>query len=132
MDKKIKHLELIQAVINRMASNSFLIKGWTVTLVAAILGLANKESNKSFIAVVCFPILMFWILDAFFLHQEKLFRALYEDVRKRDEANIDFSMNIIDYKTQEHNWAESAFSPALFLFYIAMIVAAIIAIFILF
>jgi monomeric isocitrate dehydrogenase len=132
MEKKIKHLELIQSVINRMANNSFFIKSWAVTLVAAILGLANKESNKSFIAVVCFPIVMFWILDAFFLHQEKLFRALYEDVRKREEENIDFSMHIKDYSCQKLTWAKSAFSPALFLFYLAMIVAAITAIFILF
>lgn len=32
MDNKLKHLELIQGVINRMASNSFKLKGWAVTL----------------------------------------------------------------------------------------------------
>ncbi len=29
MDAKLKHLEMIQAVITRMAHNSFLLKGWT-------------------------------------------------------------------------------------------------------
>ena len=37
MDKKLKHLELVQSVINRMASNSFMLKGWAVTLVAGIV-----------------------------------------------------------------------------------------------
>ena len=34
MEKKIKHLEMIQGVINRMAGNSFALKGWSVTLIA--------------------------------------------------------------------------------------------------
>jgi len=36
MENKIKHLEMIQGVINRMASNSFALKGWAVTLVSGI------------------------------------------------------------------------------------------------
>ena len=37
MEKKIKHLEMIQAVIVRMGNNSFLLKGWSVTLISAYL-----------------------------------------------------------------------------------------------
>ena len=36
MDCKINHLELIQGVINRLASDSFRMKGWCVVLVAAL------------------------------------------------------------------------------------------------
>ena len=36
MDRKMKHLEMIQGVISRMANNSFMLKGWAVTLVAGI------------------------------------------------------------------------------------------------
>ena len=36
MDAKLKHLEMIQGVINRMANCSFLLKGWSVTLIAAL------------------------------------------------------------------------------------------------
>lgn len=36
-DHKVSHLEMIQGVINRMAGNSFALKGWAVTLVAGIL-----------------------------------------------------------------------------------------------
>jgi hypothetical protein len=35
MGDKIKHLEMIQAVISRLANNSFLLKGWSITLVSA-------------------------------------------------------------------------------------------------
>ena len=41
MDKKINHLQMIQGVISRMASNSFALKGWAVTLVAGIFALAS-------------------------------------------------------------------------------------------
>ena len=45
MENKRKHLEFIQSVIARMNSNSFLIKGWSITLVSALFALAAKDSN---------------------------------------------------------------------------------------
>ncbi len=45
MERKIKHLEFIQIVISRMNSNSFLIKGWTITLMSALFALAAKDTN---------------------------------------------------------------------------------------
>ena len=36
MENKQKHLELIQGVINRLSSNSFLLKGWSVVLISAL------------------------------------------------------------------------------------------------
>lgn len=35
MEEKIRHLEMVQGIINRMAGNSFFLKGWMVTLVTA-------------------------------------------------------------------------------------------------
>jgi len=37
MKNKRKHLELIQGIINRMASNLFFLRGWTITLIATLL-----------------------------------------------------------------------------------------------
>ena len=39
MEKKLKHLEFIQNAINRMASNSFIIKGWCITLIVGLFAL---------------------------------------------------------------------------------------------
>ena len=47
----MKHMEMIQGVINRMASNSFALKGWTVTLVAGIFALASKDADKMYFLV---------------------------------------------------------------------------------
>lgn len=92
MDKKHKHLELVQGVINRMASNSFMLKGWAVTLVAGIFALAGKDADKLYFLVAYVPVLVFWGLDAYYLLQERLYRSLYEKVRKTEEDDIDFSL----------------------------------------
>jgi hypothetical protein len=47
-ESKIRYLEMIQNVVTRMASCSFSLKGWAVTLVAGILALSSKDSDKRF------------------------------------------------------------------------------------
>lgn len=92
MENKVKHLELVQGVINRMASNSFMLKGWSVTLVAGIFALSGKDADKLYFLVAYVPIIVFWGLDAYYLLQERLYRSLYDKVRRLKEENIDFSL----------------------------------------
>ena len=92
MEKKIQHLQMIQDIINRMASNSFMLKGWAVTLVAGIFALASKDTNHLYFLIAYIPVLVFWGLDSYYLLQERLYRELYEKVRVIEENNIDFSL----------------------------------------
>jgi hypothetical protein len=126
MESKLKHLEMIQAVVNRMASNSFLLKGWAVTLVSALLALAAANSDRRFVFVAVLPLLMFWLLDAYFLRQERLFRKLYDKVRKLDETAIDFSMNTAPHVAETASWLGVMFSRTLLIFYGALAVGVII------
>jgi len=96
MENKLKHLEFLQNVITRKNTNSFYIKGWAVTIVAALFALATKDSEKSFLFVAALISFSFWILDAFFLQQERAFRILYSSVSKKINSDIDFSMEIDD------------------------------------
>ena len=80
-ESKLKRLEFIQAIISRMANNSFLLRGWVVTLVVALFALEKSSSNGRFLFIANYPILIFWLLDGYFLSQERLFRALYDTVR---------------------------------------------------
>jgi hypothetical protein len=124
MSNKQKHLEFIQGVINRMAGNLFFLKGWAVTLISGLLILSSKDSNPKFVFVTCFPIMIFWVLDGYFLSQERLFRDLYEDVRKLKERDINFSMNTEKYKVFCRNSIlSSIFSPTLLWFYFPLVVA---------
>ena len=93
MDNKVNHLEMIQGVISRMASNSFALKGWAVTLVAGIFALSSKDADKLYFLVAYIPIVVFWGLDAYYLLQERLYRALYNKVRNLPENEINFDMN---------------------------------------
>lgn len=92
-DKKIKFLEMIQGVINRMASNSFLLKGWAVTLLAGIFALAAKDSNFSFFLIAYVPIILFWFLDSYYLQLERKYRVLYNKAIKTLPEQIDFKLN---------------------------------------
>src|SRR5215469_6682121 len=126
MEKKLAHLDMIQNVITRMAANSFLIKGWCVTLVSAVFILSAKDANTTFIIDAIFPALMFWALDAYFLRQERLFRKLYDKVRTTNEGNIDFSMNTAPFARQVSPWLRVALSQTLLIFYSAVILAILI------
>ena len=125
MENKIRHLEFIQAVIDRMASNSFLIKGWCITLVSALLGLAAKDNDKKFMIIVFFPALMFWLLDAYYLRQERLFRRKYEEIGQSTADITDFSLNTSTVEKRVGSWLRVAFSQTLFLFYGTMVGAVI-------
>lgn len=121
MDSKIKHLEFIQSTINRMASNSFIMKGWAITLVAALFALSSKDADKNYIVIAFLPVIIFWILDGYFLSRERAFRLLYDKVRKLDEKEVDFSLDISQFKERKNNWFWSIFSHTVLFFYASLV-----------
>ncbi len=130
MESKLKHLELIQGVINRLASDSFRMKGWTVVLVAAVFVLLARQNafDAGYIAIL--PITAFWALDGYFLWQQRLFRAHYDNVRTLPTENIDFSMDVRTYKGPlRQSWLGTTFSRTLAFFYGALLVFVLVAVF---
>ena len=118
MEAKLKHLELVQGVVNRLATNSFRMKGWAVILVSALLVVLAREGQAALAWIGFVPALVFWGLDGYFLWQERQFRDLYDRVRVLDEADIDFSM---DARGFGRTWLGAVFSRTLFFFYAALI-----------
>jgi len=80
----IAHLNMLQGVINRMASSSFALKALAVMIAAAVIALASTQQFGRPILPVAglLPVVVFWLMDAQYLRLEKLYRALYDDVRK--------------------------------------------------
>jgi hypothetical protein len=70
----IEEIKVVQDIIKRMASNSFSVKTWTITLVVATL-LFKGTNNHIFIAFI--PLFAFWFLDSYYLQQERLFRQVH-------------------------------------------------------
>ena len=90
-----KELVVVQDVIKRMSSTSFLVKGWSVTLVVATL-LVKNQSGAYWVALL--PLLVFWYLDSFFLYQERLYRELYNWVSAHRLETDDFLFNLNAYR----------------------------------
>lgn len=100
-ESKIEHLKFIQAVIARMGTNSFLLKGWTVTLVAALFAFGAKEADRAFVMIAWVPVLAFAGLDAYFLQRERLYRQLHDRVAARTETEpTDFSMDTAAFQAR--------------------------------
>lgn len=129
MESKLKHLEFIQNVITRMNTNSFLIKGWTITLVSALFALAAKDSNINYVLVSYISIPVFWILDGFYISQERQYRALYEEVIN-GQNKIEFDMNASKFCNGKRTWIAGIFSGTLGLFYGVSIAITLIVMFI--
>ena len=128
MDRKIKHLEFIQGVINRLASDSFRMKGWSVVLVSALFVLLAQEGRLEFVVVALLPVLAFWGLDGYFLWQERLYRALYDHVRTLENDSIDFSMNVGAFRRGPgRTWLSATFSWTVLSFHGVLIVAVAVA-----
>ena len=130
MSSKHAHLEMIQGVVNRLSHNSFLLKGWSVILVSAMFALAAKDSQLLFVYLAYFPAIAFWCLDGYFLHQERLFRKLYDHVRGLSEEEIDFSMNTSKVKDEIGSWASVTLSKTLIAFHGVILVSIILVTFI--
>ena len=117
MEDKRAHLQMIQAVVNRMSVNSFLLKGWSVVLVSALFALAAGGSQELFVYLAYFPAIAFWGLDGYFLRQERLFRKLYDRVRQLDDSETDFSMDTSVVLGEVAAWSSVVFSKTLVVFH---------------
>lgn len=99
-DSEMKHLEFIQGVLTRMASNSFAMKGWMIAIVSALLALYadSKPKNECYLLVAAIATLLFWIIDAYYLYIERKYRKLYKDIIN-DEKVLLFDMSTKKYES---------------------------------
>lgn len=85
-------LTILQNVISRMAGNSASAKTWCIALVSAVLVLLADRGSPALVLVALVPILLFCLLDTYYLALEKDFRDRYNEfVRKlhAGEATVD-------------------------------------------
>ncbi len=120
----IKHLEFIQAVITRMNTNSFQIKGWTITIVAALLAVFASTKKDLFILVSLLPVIAFWFLDSYYLLQERKFRGLYNDiagVTKGPKDIKEFEMRPDLYVGGKYSYFDVFKSPTILRLYLPLL-----------
>jgi hypothetical protein len=130
MEAKLKHLEFIQGVISRMATNSFLFKGWAITIAAGLSAFAAVDTKRGVLSIALISSVMFWGLDGYYLWLEHRFRDLYAKVAATDESAIDFSMKF-DKPHPFRTWVCTCLGrPHLWLFYGAIIAVDVLGIFV--
>lgn len=116
-----KEIDLIQNCINRMANNSFLLKGWAISIIAVVLALAEDRTNPLFLFCSVFvPVVCFWYLDAFFLRTEKLYRKMYEWVlaeRKKGSEAYQYDLNPHRFDNDVESLCRVMFSITLRVYY---------------
>ena len=118
-EKVVAHLKIIQAVIDRLGRNSLWVKTWSLALiVAATILIATHYVHRPYYSLILIPfVLGFWILDGYFLWQERLFRRVYDEVRV--QFDTDFQMDLLKHRGKPKcSWVSAIFSVTLVVFYL--------------
>src|ERR1700719_5012438 len=74
------HLNMLQAIITRLAGDSAQCKTWCVTIVSALFGLAGATKSGRIAVAAIIPILIFCLVDTADLADEKAYRDLYNRI----------------------------------------------------
>jgi hypothetical protein len=108
------HLNMLQAIITRLAGNSAQCKTWCVTIVSALFGLAGATKSGRIAVAAIIPILVFGFVDAAYLANEKAHRDLYNSIvakiRDRAYALADFANLSAPADAGHYIWALSSWS----------------------
>ena len=129
MEAKLKHLEFIQAAISRMATNSFLFKGWAITIAAGLSGFGAANTKAALLVIALVSTVLFWALDGYYLWLERGFVELHKAVATKSETEIDFSM-VVDKTDALRKWIKTCFRPHLWPFYGSILAINVVGIFV--
>ncbi|MEV5121916.1 hypothetical protein AB0K49_03770 [Streptomyces decoyicus] len=115
--EEVKHLEFLQAVIARHANTSFVVKSWAMTVSGAFIAVATRGPSWKTAVVALGLAAGFWLLDSYYLGQERKFRTLYEKVADRRTPQVPpFTMD-----AEQHGdrvpWRDVALSRTMLLSY---------------
>ena len=81
-DLRVKQLEMLQGLINRMAGYGASFKSYCITVVTAVIGFAFTLHSPLVVGLAILPIIFFALADAQYLTVERRFRDVFDIVRK--------------------------------------------------
>ncbi len=129
----IEHMKMTQDIIARMNKNSFQLKGWMLTIVAACLALFGSSSNVAYIWVAIAPTIVFWFLDTFYLREERKYVAIHGKLVKvfNGEESLKnvkfFDLSAKEYIGGRYNFFAVMFSRTEWVLYLTVIIGLIVA-----
>lgn len=87
-----------------------------MTVAGIFFGIAANNLSWKIATTGMIPIVGFWLLDSYYLRQERMFRKLYDDVRRPNIIVEPFAMNIAPYHS-EVSWGKVIRSHTMVNFY---------------
>lgn len=121
---KIEYLQMIQNAISRMSTSSALFKGFSATIVAGISMISYCQQNTVVILLSFVPVIVFAILDMYYLRLERKMRHLYRLVKDgAHPCNFDMEIEIEkdDFAVARLRKWDLIKSPSIYIFYPAMV-----------
>jgi len=109
-----------------------LIKTWAITLIGSISILTFSIINSMIFSVLIGIVLVFWILDSYYLKLERLYRILYEEnVEKFNNPDLRGEILLFNMKTDKcedttKNFLKAIFSKTEGSFYFSLILGLIV------
>lgn len=123
-DYFIAYLNILQLNIQRMAQNSFMVKGWAIVLLVALIGYCATSKNISIflLSSAYVPVFILWWLDTYYLKQERLIRNEYDHVVKLFNEKKYTSINLFQIKKADIRGkkVKYLFSPSVWPIYIVL------------
>lgn len=126
-ESRIRYLEAIQRIIDRLSNISFILKGWAVSLVVGLMALAASGTNQRFVLIAYIPIAVFWFLDAYFLMMERQYRDLF-----RENADLSQELESFFIKREKGNvrlYRRALLSITMVLTYIPLVGSTLVVMF---
>lgn len=128
-DGKKEYLQMLQEPICRMSTISAIFKGFAAAIVAGISAISYETTSVWILTLSFLPVLIFAILDVYYLKLERKLRFLFEQVRL-DKHEVDFSMKLTNdpleiISAKARTW-DCIKSPSIYLFYPLMIAILIV------
>lgn len=85
---QVKRLEMVQAIISRLANYGATLKNYCITLATAVCGFAVTLQRPLIAFLALLPIIVFALLDAQFLRVERRFRALFDQFTQEEWGTL--------------------------------------------
>jgi hypothetical protein len=135
--ERIKHLELIQTVVERLVTLEFFVKGWALTVVGVALGFAVKKERPGLVLASLGSTLLFGAYEWYLLRTERQFRALFDHVAGLDDrlgpffmraTKDEFKENLTEREKEETAPGTVLFLRSIFWFYLALVVLTVLAV----
>jgi hypothetical protein len=124
------HLQIVQGVIQRMATNSTSCKAWCITIVSAILVLIADKDKPELAWLALLPSILFAALDAYYLALERAFRASYNSFVKKlhgSQVFVDDLFSVIPKGEMSRHQVDALKSFSVWCFYGALVILVLLA-----